>query len=109
MQLSWLVRRRMVVLIPARGSARRNLPDGAALRKPPLSLLVGLPTSALHHQLHSAGFGYLHVCGAHNIYAQGSYQAQASCGSPMRANGLQWAKIHASCAKHKVLPLATIV
>ena len=61
MQHSWLVRRRTVVLIPARGSARSSLPGDAALRKLPTSLLVGPPANTLHQHLYPSDHG-LHAC-----------------------------------------------
>ena len=81
MQLSWLVRRRMVVLIPARGSARRNLLGDAALKNLLMSLLVGPPVGALHQHLQLRD-GYVHDCGAHDRHAEASCRTFcAPCGS----------------------------
>ena len=94
MQLSWLVRRRrMVVPIPARGFARRNLRGGAVLRKRPTSLLVGLPPSALHQHLHSSGLGYVHVCGVHGGHAEARCQARAFVEAPCES-AVKWCERH---------------
>lgn len=91
MQLSWLVRRRMVVLIPARGCARTNPPGGAALRKQPTNLLVGPRPGALHDAL---AYSCCETAPAPSFIRVGLcailWCTRQACGSKLPGAGILW-------------------